>query len=342
MNSDELEKKLDITFVNNLQVDINSGFKDDIADFKEKLARLLIAGRYKKLIKSILSSKDRKEFNTYVFEVLFAYHFESKGLPLLYEVKQICNSVSSIDFLLTTKEEVKIYFELRLLYQKESLNSYIKSQLNNTGMYEVIRNGQDEKDEIIRLQNLILNKCQDKNRNPIKFYRNPQVANTYNIIVVYVSDLFLTMIDKDDCMLSMYGDQAVPPYAQRKIFGLCQELSGISPDWVKECYYKFKHFRETIHGVLFVKNSAQPMRHYGDLILDLELEYYLIGNNNLIEKDKFSEICKELQKYLNPWSKNQSHLLKNQISNRHLFKTAEGFLEKLAAGVSGTYTGIHE
>jgi len=135
MTINELEKKLNFILSHNLEVDINSGFKDDIAAFKEKLSLLSATGRYSKLIKSILSSKDRKEFNTYVFEALFAFDFESRGLPLLYEVKQIHGSASSIDFLFATKD-LKIYFELRLIYQKESLTADIRAQLKNIGMYE--------------------------------------------------------------------------------------------------------------------------------------------------------------------------------------------------------------
>ena len=80
----ELEKGLDIAFSKNLRVDINSGFKDDITGFKEKIILLVKTGRYNKLKKVLLASKDRIEFNSRVFEVCFAYDFESKGIPLEY------------------------------------------------------------------------------------------------------------------------------------------------------------------------------------------------------------------------------------------------------------------
>lgn len=303
MNGDELEKKLDTAFAKNLGVDINSGFKDDIESFKEKVVLLSNAGRYNKLIKSLLSSKDRKEFNTYVFEVLFAYDFESKGRPLNYEVKQIQGLGTSIDFLYHAKNGIRMYFELRQVYQKKCLADSIKSQLNKKGMYEVIQNGQDEQNEIVRLQNLILSKCQDRDGNPIKFRITSQDVNDYNIIAAYVSDLILGMMDKHDCVLTMYGDLAVPDFAQRNIFGLCQHLPDDSPEQFKTYYEKFKHFRETIHGVLFVRNVTHPKRCYGDLILDLDLEYYLIGNNNVVDKSKFSAICDELNGILKGWTK---------------------------------------
>ncbi len=307
MNVKEVENKLDIAFTKNLGVNINSGFKDDISGFREKLILLSNTGRYNKLVKSLLSSKDRKEFNSYVFEVLFAHDFESKGNLLNYEVKQIQAWTTSIDFLYAAKNGTKIYFELRQINQRKELTDLIESQLKRKGMYEVIQNGQDEQDEIVRLQNLILSKCQDKNVTPIKFGDTIQDVNVYNIIVVYVSDLFLEMIDEHDCMLSMYGDPAVPIYAQRKILGLCQHLSDDAPDWVKPYYEKFKYFREIIHGILFVKNPSRLKRCYGDLILDLDLEYYLVGNNNLVDKDNFREICSELHEILNSWTKKKEH-----------------------------------
>ena len=304
MNEQGLNNNLNIALTK-LGVDINSGFKDGIAGFRNKLTLLKNTGRYKKLIKSLLSSKDSKEFNSYVFEVLFAYNFESKGGPLIYEVKQIQVGATSIDFLYKTKNRTRIYFELRQIYQRKGLTDLIESQLNKKGIYEVIQNGQDEQDEIVRLQNLILSKCQNSNGNPIKFCITPQNVNIFNIIVVYVSDLILEMIDKHDCVLTMYGDPAVEIYAQRGIFGLCQHLPNDAPGWIKHYYEKFKHFREIIHGVLFVKNASRLKRCYGDLIFDLDLEYYLVGNNNLVDKDKFSKICGELHEILKGWIKKE-------------------------------------
>ena len=43
INGDNLEKKLDITFAKNLGVNVNSGFKNDIDVFKEKI--ILLASR---------------------------------------------------------------------------------------------------------------------------------------------------------------------------------------------------------------------------------------------------------------------------------------------------------
>lgn len=212
-----------------------------------------------------------------------------------YEKKLLENSEDTIDFLYQTS--MSICFELHQANQRKRLTDYTRAQLAANGKYEIELDGQDEQEKIHRLQGKILEKCQDKNGNPRKF---PPPSDMYNFIVIYVSGEIDGHIDKHDCMLTMYG---VPFWAQLNIFGLCQHLSDDSPEQYKSFYEKFKHFRETIHGVLFVKNVSPPKSCYGDLILDLDLEYYLIGNNNLIDKDKFSEICSELSIILKGWKK---------------------------------------
>src|SRR4030067_587070 len=98
INGDNLEKKLDITFAKNLGVNVNSGFKNDIDVFKEKIILLANTGRYNKLVESLLRSKDRIEFNSYVFEAYFAYDFEVNSHQLEYEVKNLSESLTSIDY----------------------------------------------------------------------------------------------------------------------------------------------------------------------------------------------------------------------------------------------------
>ena len=69
-----------------------------ISGFRQKLEFLFDSNRYNGLLKRLFSSNDRSEFNSYVFESLFAYDFESKGHRLTYEVKQLSSGNSSIDF----------------------------------------------------------------------------------------------------------------------------------------------------------------------------------------------------------------------------------------------------
>ncbi|GBD98494.1 hypothetical protein BMS3Abin07_00508 [bacterium BMS3Abin07] len=297
MNIKKLENKLAIALTQNLGVNINSGFKDDILGFREKLTLLSNTDHYNKLIKSLTSSKNKIEFNSYVFETYFAYDFESKGRTLEYETKLLGNSDDTVDFLYRTYNGMRICFDLHQANQRKWLTDYTRSQLANRGRYEITLSGQDEKDKIVRLQNLILSKCQNKNGNPRKF---PQDSDIYNFIVIYVSGEIDGHIDELECKFTMYGDSNL--FGVRWIFGLCEHLSDDSPENFKLYYEKLKHFRETIHGVLFVKNASPP-NCYGDLILDLDLEYYLVGNNDLLNKADFNKICDELYGILKEWTK---------------------------------------
>lgn len=94
-----------------------------IADFRQKLQFLLDLdeGNYRKLFKNFFSSREKNEFNSYVFEALFAYDFESKGNKLIHEVKQLPRD--DIDFLYEIDCKKKIYFELIFIIQRKKLQN---------------------------------------------------------------------------------------------------------------------------------------------------------------------------------------------------------------------------
>lgn len=269
---------------------------DFIATFRHKLEALEKANSYKKLLKALFSSKDLDEFNSYVFETQFAYDFHANGQQLSYESRQLQKNLSTIDFCYELDRRKKIYFELRLIQAREWIRHSISSQLKHGNYSQIELNGSHERDENIRLQNLILSKCQDKNGNPIKFALGKDFINA---IVVNVSELHLNMIDKFDCLLTTYGDNAVPFFCRRGLFGLWQQLSQNSAEQEKELYRKFGHVRESIHAILFVRH----VKHSGyldRLFIDRELEYFLIGNNNLLLRGDIEQITEKLS-FLRTW-----------------------------------------
>ncbi len=75
-----------------------AAFDNKVSSFKHKLEVLFDTNKYGRLLKSLFSSRERSEFNSYVFEALFAFDFVSNGQELIYETKRISNSDSSIDF----------------------------------------------------------------------------------------------------------------------------------------------------------------------------------------------------------------------------------------------------
>ncbi len=270
-------------------------WQDYIGILLRKLEFLNDLGRYDGLLKTIFSSNDKNEFNSYAFEAAFAFDFEINGHQLKYEVNILPDSLTSIDFCYETGES-KIYIELRVVNQRNALTGFMEGQLKHYGSFEILQDGEEEQSETIRLQNLILSKCQDKG-NPIKFRHE---EGNYNFIVVFVSALHLGMIDKTDCLLAMYGDEGVPSIFRRGVFGLCQQLSEHATEEERQYYEKFNHFRETIHGVLFVKNASRG----GDpkYLVDLELQYFLVGNNTILEKKECDVIIEKLSSFLLTWS----------------------------------------
>ncbi len=281
-------------------------YKADV--FRQKLDLLFESNRYNQLFNALFSANDLIEFNSYVFEVLFAYDFESKGHKLLYEVRQQTEENTSIDFCYNLDDQKKVYFELGLIGQRNPIKNYIESQLRTSKHSEILLNGQDEIDEAIRLQSFILSKCQSDNGKPIKFYKVTE--GVYNFIVVNVSELHLNMIHKEDCELAMYGNTNLSIYYHgHNILGLCQKLGKDASDDEKRHYQKFKHFRETVHGVLFVKfvkNDDDIPLH--NMHIDRELEYFLIHNENLLQQQDCNLIVERLSSFLRkgPTKKNNN------------------------------------
>ncbi len=242
---EEIEHKLNAV-LSRLGMDTNAR-SDTISFFRKKLELLSETKKYNGLLKSLFASNNLSEFNSYVFEALFAYDFQSKKQSLTYEVTPLTDSNSSVDFYYEL-DDFNIYFELRLVQQKNEISKSIETQLATNNSYEIQLNGEDEARETIRLQNLILSKCQRTDGTPIKF-KTPE-EGTLNFIVINLSELHLGMIDKLDCLLTMYGDKSVPSFCRLGIFGMWQDLIEISTKEEKALHEKFQYFRETIAAYL--------------------------------------------------------------------------------------------
>lgn len=261
-----------------------------------KLTLLNGLRRYDGLLKNIFSSNERNEFNSYAFEVAFAYDFEVNDHQLEYEVNILSENLTSIDYCYETNGR-KMYFELRVINQRDELIKKEEAQLKHCD-FSALK--QDGNQETIRLQNSILSKCQNKKGSPIKFGHK---KGSYNFIVVFVSALYLRTINRYNCLLTTYGDEIMEPPFRSSVFGLCQKLPEHATEIERKYYEKFNHFRETIHGVLFVKNASR--RGDPNYLVDLKLQYFLVCNNTILGKEEAEEVDaiieKELSSFLPIW-----------------------------------------
>lgn len=293
MEKKNIKNKLDET-LERLGIKNPSDWHEHIEILKRKLEFLNDLKRYDGLLKNFFSSGDKSGFNSFAFEASFAYDFESNGHHLDYEIRNLSESMTSVDYCFESDGK-SFYFELKVINEKDAVTSSIEEQLRGFGFYEIIQGGEEEQTEITRIQNLVLSKCQYKG-DPIKFEAG---KGAYNFIVVFVSALQLGMIDKADCILTMYGDRSVPIHCRRGVFGLCQELTKDASEAQVRYSEKFAHFRKTIHGVLFVKDVS--VGGDSNYFVNLDLQYFFIGNNAIFKDEDCTDLNKKIA-FLPSWT----------------------------------------
>jgi len=265
-----------------------SACDEEISGLLEKLTFIEHTGKYGKLIKSISLANDKSNFLADVFEATFAFQFEVSNVPLEYEVKQDEGSSSSIDFLLRTNSGLSIYLEARLLQQDYTTTQSIKDQLETYQFYEILKNGDDDHDAIIRLQSVILSKVQKKDGTPVKFLTVDD--SIVNIVVVEVSELFLGTIDIYDCLLSTHGDLYVEEIYRHGIFGLFQQPKEEYPEHILDAVNSYEHIRNTLSGVLFAFQAPNGG------FLNYKLEHYMVWNPNLVDQELSEKVCSDIAK----------------------------------------------
>ncbi|MQY51771.1 hypothetical protein [Rhodocyclus gracilis] len=255
---------------------------DEANDLWVRLDCLRQTGRYDFLLKQLSKANDKSNFLALVLEANFAYQFEASGLELTYEVKQDVRHESSIDFLRKAPSGDLIYFELRLLQQRQSILDSIKTQLQKCTMFRVFMDWEAEQEEVARIQSTVLSKVQDKRGNPIKFFST--AAKAINVVVIDATDSILGTIDVHDCKLAAYGDPGVEEVYRRQVFGFFQADKPEYPQHIRELAARYLHIRNTLHGVLFLFKRPNTG------ILAYQLEQYLMWNPSLLDETRVQPI----------------------------------------------------
>ena len=264
-----------------------------ITPLAEKLELIREAGRYKRLLSNLLAANDRANLRSLVLEATFAFHFETAGMPLQYEVRRRPDDETSVDFLRRTGWGKELCIEMRLVQQRQAITTLFEMQLRESVYFGTTLDGAADRADTLRLQRLTLEKAVNPDGQLIKFRRGD--ANNYNIVAIEVSGLHLGMIDDKDCILVAYGDPEVPDYARRGLFGLFQEPHPEHPDHIKEVAAKYAPFRDAVHAVLFLRQ--EPPVHP----INYNLEYLLVHNRQLVTSAEAEQVAREFHGAMNVW-----------------------------------------
>jgi len=262
----------------------SGGSNTTATEAPELLARLNLlesTERYQVLLRQIAKANDKSNFLALILEANFAYQFESRKLELAYEVKQVANQTSSIDFLRIAPTGHRVYLELRLLQEAQQNSDAVKAQLEKGPLYRMTMDADGERDEIARIQSTILSKVEEKNGKPIKFFSTAK--DVLNVVVVDTTAGILGAIDCGDCMLALYGDPSVDELMRRQMFGLFQLAKPEYPGEILKRAAKYENVRRKLHGVLFLFKKKSG----GVLVYDLES--YLFWNSALMSREKMTE-----------------------------------------------------
>lgn len=153
--------------------------------------------------------------------------------------------------------------------------------------HEILKDGNDERQDIIRVQQAILEKVQKRDGTPTKFLNLHEDA--VNLVAVDISQIILGMFDSDDCKLVTLGDPSVPSVNRRGIFGLFQEPRPEYPAHIQSLAQAYSHIRKTLHGVLFLFRRPKTE------LFDCSLQRFIAWKPALISEDDAKAICKEIE-----------------------------------------------
>jgi hypothetical protein len=262
-------------------------WEDQLDGLWSKIQFLATTGKYLRLCSNIEKANDRSNCVASVLDATIAFQCESAGIQLDYEIKQDASHKSSVDFRWNAASGHTVYIEVRLLQQDRGTTESIAGQIQAGNLWSVTKDGDAEQQDIIRAQQVILEKVQQRDGTPTKFLVRAQ--NTVNIVAIDISQIILGTFDQHDCLLVGRGDPAVPSICRREIFGLFQETRPEYPDRIQTLAKSYAHLKETLHGILFL--FRLPKRES----FNYSLEHFLVWNPALIDERSAAAISEQIK-----------------------------------------------
>jgi len=262
-------------------------WEDQLDGLWLKIQLLASKGKYRRLLSNIEKANDRNNFVASALEATIAFQCESAGIQLEYEIKQNPSHKSSVDFRWNSASGQTVYIEVRLLQQDRGTTESIEGQLQAGNLWSVAKDGDAEQQDIIRAQQVILEKVQQRDGTPTKFLVRDQ--HTVNVVAIDISQIILGTFDQYDCLLVGRGDPAVPAICRREIFGLFQEAWPEYPSRFQILAKSYAHLKETLHGILFL--FRLPKRES----FNYSLEHFLVWNPTLIDERTAATISEQIK-----------------------------------------------
>jgi hypothetical protein len=168
---------------------LETSWEEQVNGLLSKLDRLKETGRYGTLLANLKVANDVNNLTASILEATIAFQFEPARIELQYEIKQDAEDESPIDFCWKTKSRKTAYIEVRLLQQDKATADSTSSQLDAGNVYEISKGGDDERQDIFRVQKVILEKVQKKDGSATKFLTSHQDA--VNLVAVDISQITL-------------------------------------------------------------------------------------------------------------------------------------------------------
>jgi hypothetical protein len=173
--------------------------RKDLGPLGIKIRRIAKLAKYSGFFRQFLKAKNEGDVRGRLLEIHFLEHFLRQGISLNHAVKQGHSGRGNIDFAWQLPG-YQICFEIKLLGQDKKSRDAMNQQLVTSGRHT--EQG-DEIDDIIRLQRAIISKSSTTKFNP-----RPE-PSIINMIAIDVSELQLTCVDVDDCLLAAGGNPLV-------------------------------------------------------------------------------------------------------------------------------------
>ena len=192
-----------------------------------------------------LSGDELRSIKSALFEIRVAHLIHKSGLNAEYEFSSNTDNKKTVDFRVFGRGLGNKTLLIELSSLRESQLQKDKTWVDNEWFGCMLdTDGNNDAREYIRAQSVLIEKA-------LKF-SDALTVNQFNIILLDMRSIILTMSDCHDYYNILYGSDGLAPHLQRQIGNKLFEgiFCAAHPE-----YQKFEHLRETIYCFGFVNEQ---------------------------------------------------------------------------------------